>query len=97
MENEMICRVDFLEDVLLVGYHPPSVFTTTAEHIDRIHRKADGHYDREDVMTLVKQGHAVLYDEKAVRAIARATEYSIFGCPPVGRGPVSVFTRPAER
>jgi hypothetical protein len=33
-------------------------------------------------MTLVKDGHAVLYDEKAVRAIARATEILIHGCPP---------------
>jgi hypothetical protein len=34
-------------------------------------------------MTLVNEGHAVLYDEKALRAIAQATEFLIFGCPPV--------------
>jgi hypothetical protein len=82
MEIGMVCRIDALEDVVLVSHHPISVFTTTAEHIDRIHRKPDGHYDREDVMTLVKEGHAGLYDEKAVRAIARASEFLIHGCPP---------------
>ena len=85
MENGMVCRVDRIdarEGVVLVSHHPISVFTTTAEHIDRIHRKPDGHYDREDVMTLVREGYAVLYDEKAVRAIARASEFLIHGCPP---------------
>lgn len=85
MESGMVCRVDRIdtrEDVVLVSHHPISVFTTTAEHIDRIHRKPDGHYNREDMMTLVKEGHAVLYDEKAVRAIALATDILIFGCPP---------------
>jgi hypothetical protein len=82
MEDEMICRVDTLEPVVLVGHHPISVFTTTAEDIGRIRRKPDGHYDREDVMTLVREGHAVMYDEKAVRAIGLASEFLIFGCPP---------------
>jgi hypothetical protein len=78
----MICRIDTLQAVVLVGYHPISVSTTTVEHIERIRRKPDGHYDREDVMSLVKEGQAVLYDEKAVRAIAQAAEFLIFGCPP---------------
>jgi len=78
----MSCRIDTLEGVVLVSHHPISVFTTTADHIDRVQRKPDGHYDREDLMTLVKQGHAVHYDEKAVRAIAAAMKILIFGCPP---------------
>jgi hypothetical protein len=81
--SRMSCRINTLDGVVLVSHHPISVFTTTAEHIDRIQRKPDGHYDREDLMTLVKEGHAVLYDEKAVRAIAHATNILIFGCPPV--------------
>jgi hypothetical protein len=82
MENGMTCRIDTREGVVLVSHHPISVFTTTAEHLDRIHRKPDGHYDREDVMTLVKQGHAVLHDEKVVRAVLQANEILTFGCPP---------------
>jgi hypothetical protein len=82
MENRRSCRLDTREGVVLVSHHPISVFTTTAEHIDSIHRKPDGHYDREDLMSLVKKGHAVLYDEKAVRAIAQANEILIHGCPP---------------
>jgi hypothetical protein len=79
----MVCRIDTLEGVVLVSHHPISVFTTTAENIGRIRRKPDGHYDRGDVMGLVREGRAVLYDEKAVRAIAQAGEILIFGCPPV--------------
>jgi hypothetical protein len=81
----MVCRAPTLEGegVVLVSHHPISVFTTTAEHIDRLKKKPDGHYNREDLMTLVKQGHAVMYDERAVRAIARANEILIHGCPPV--------------
>ena len=33
-------------------------------------------------MILVKEVHAVLYDENAVRAIARASEFLIHGLPP---------------
>ena len=65
------------------SFHPPAILAKQAANIDRIHRKPDGHYNREDVMTLVKEGHAVLYDENAVRAIARASEFLIHGCPPV--------------
>jgi hypothetical protein len=83
MESGMVCRVDTREGAVLVSHHPISVFTTTAEHLDRIPRKPDGHYDRKDVMSLVMEGNAVLYDEKAVRAITQATEILIFGCPPV--------------
>ena len=79
----MVCRIDVAKEVVLVSHHPISVFTTTAEHLDRIPKKPDGHYDREDVMTLVKDGHAVLYDENVVRAIARASEFLIHGCPRV--------------
>jgi hypothetical protein len=44
-------------------------------------KKPDGHYHREDLLNLVKQGHAVMYDEKAVRAISQAMEILIHGCP----------------
>jgi hypothetical protein len=81
----MVCKVDGIgprEGVVLIGHHPISVFTTTTEHIDRLQKKPDGHYERKDLMTLVNDGHAVLYDEKAVRAIARACEALVFGCHP---------------
>jgi hypothetical protein len=79
----MVCKVPTLEGVVLVSHHPVSVFTTTAEHIARLKQKPDGHYNREDLMTLVKDGYAVLYDEQAVRAIAQAIEILIHGCPPI--------------
>jgi hypothetical protein len=88
MEIIMVCKVLFLggaplEGAVLVGHHPVSVFTTTDEHLGRLKQKPNGHYDREDLLALVKQGHAVLYDEKAVRVIVAATHTLIFGCPPV--------------
>ncbi len=79
----MIRRIDSAQGVVLVSRHPVSVFTTTTDYIDSVKRKPDGHYDREDLIPLVKQGHAVLYDEKAVRAIAEAIPALIFGGPPV--------------
>ena len=78
----MVCRIDTLEGAVLVSHTPTiAVFTTTAEHLDTIPRKSDGHYNRDDVMTLVTAGHAVMYEETAVRAVARAAEFLIFGCP----------------
>jgi hypothetical protein len=80
----MVCAAPFLDgakSVVLVSHHPVSVFTTTAEHIAHLKKKPDGHYNREDLLTLVKQGHAVMYDETAVRAISQATEILIHGCP----------------
>jgi hypothetical protein len=68
--------------VILVSHNPISVFTTTAEQIDGIERKPDGHYDRDRLVALVDAGQAVLYDEKAVRAISQAMEILIHGCPP---------------
>lgn len=80
----MTCRVSALGDrAVLVSHNPISVFATTDEHLDRIERKPDGHYDREDLLTLVEEGNAVLYDENAVRTIAQAIETLIHGCPPV--------------
>lgn len=68
---------------MLVSHKPTiAVFTTTQEHLDDIEKKPDGHYEREDLLTLVERGHAVQYDENAVRAIARAMETLIHGCPP---------------
>jgi hypothetical protein len=82
MEDTMTCRIDVLDGgVVLVSHNPISVITTTAEQIKTIKRKPDGHYDRADVVDLVKKGHAVQYDEHAVRAIARAAEFLIHGCP----------------
>ena len=79
----MVCRIDRPEGgPVLVSHHPISVFIVTAENLDRIPRKSDGHYDRKDVMTLVDAGQAVMYDETALRAIALANEFLIFGCPP---------------
>ena len=78
----MICRVSDFEDVVLVGHEPVTVYVTAAIHADRLKRKPDGHYDRKELDGLVDEGHAVRYDEKAVRAIARAANYLIFGCPP---------------
>jgi hypothetical protein len=83
MESDMVCRIDTLEGAVLVSHTPTiAVFTTTAEHLDSIPRKSDGHYNRDDVMTLVTARKAVMYDASAVRAIARASEFVIFGCPP---------------
>lgn len=82
----MVCAAPFVEgskSVVLVSHHPISVFTTTSEHIARLKKKPDGHYNRDDLMTLVKDGHAVLYDETAVRAISQAIEILIHGCPPL--------------
>jgi hypothetical protein len=81
-EKRMICRVSDFEEVVLVGQNPKSVFVTTAIHVERLQRKADGHYNRDDLDKLVDEGHAVRYDESAIRAIARAADYLIFGCPP---------------
>jgi hypothetical protein len=81
MENPMVCAVLTIDGPVLIGFNPVSVFTTTAEHLETIPKKDDGHYDRREVMKLVHAGHAVMYDEKAVRAITRASEFHIFGCP----------------
>jgi hypothetical protein len=78
----MVCRVTGLEGVVLVSHNPVSVFSTTEEHLGRLKKKPDGHYNRHDLEGLVKAGHAVLYDEKAVRTISQAMEILIHGCPP---------------
>jgi|GEM_PF-3184654 hypothetical protein len=78
----MICRVTDFEEVVLVSHNPVSVFTTTPVHLNDLTPKPDGHYDREELLRLVEQGHAVHYDEKAVRAVARGVDILIFGCPP---------------
>ena len=79
----MVCRIDIdgLAGVVLVSHSPISVFSTTSDHLDSIPRKSDGHYNREDVVSLVDQGKAVHYDEDAVRAISTAMNFIIFGCP----------------
>jgi hypothetical protein len=82
MEIPMVCRIDTLDGAVLVSHTPTiAIFATTAEHLNTIPRKPDGHYNRDDVMTLVKAGKAQMYDEKAVRVISQASEFIIFGCP----------------
>jgi hypothetical protein len=82
MEVEMVCKIALDKRMVLVSHHPISVFATTADHIDRLKTKPDGHYDRKDLMALVDQGHAVMYDEHAVRAVLAAAPNLLFGCPP---------------
>ena len=80
----MVCRApEISEGAVLVSHNPITVFTTTDDHLARLRRKPDGHYNREDLMGLVQQGHAVMYDEKAVRAITAAFHIITFGCPRV--------------
>jgi hypothetical protein len=81
-EDTMVCAFITKEAMLLVSHHPISVFTTTAEHLDNVPKKPDGHYDREHIMKLVNDGHATHYDETAIRTIAEAMRIIIFGCPP---------------
>lgn len=78
----MSCRIITRDGVVLVSHHPISVFRTSAEHIDRIQPKPDGHYDREDLLNLVTEGKAVMYDETVIRDILAAGEVLMFGCPP---------------
>ena len=79
----MICRVpDFLGRVVLVGHNPPVVFATTPSHIAYLQKKPNGHYDREDLMSLVEAGNAVLYSEEVVRDILEALPFLVHGCPP---------------
>jgi hypothetical protein len=79
----MVCRIlEVAEEVVLASPSHHHVFTTTPEHLNKLKKKPDGHYDREELMRLVKAGHAVHYDEKAVRAVLSASWYLIHGCPP---------------
>jgi hypothetical protein len=81
----MVCAAPFLEGaerVVLVSHHPISVFATTSQHLARLKKKPDGHYNRADLEALAKNGNAVHYDETAVRDISQAIEILIHGCPP---------------
>ena len=79
----MICKINFGERVLLVGHNPPTVYATTAEHIEHAERKSDGHYSRETMVHLVGDGHAVVYNEEALRDILDALPFIVHGCPEV--------------
>jgi hypothetical protein len=79
----VICRVDYADRVLLVGHNPPVVFATTTGHIAHLPRKPDGHYNREDLLSLAESGGAVLYNEEMLRDILEALPISVHGCPPV--------------
>ena len=80
----MVCRIDTLEGPVLVSHTPTiAVFTTTAANLDTIPKKPDGHYDRNDVESLVTAGKAVKHDAAVVRSIMQASEFIIFGCPRV--------------
>lgn len=76
----MICRIDYVDRVLLVGQNPPAVYATTRGHVERLERKPDGHYAKEDMTRLVEDGHAVLYDEDMLRDILQALGTLVFGC-----------------
>lgn len=82
----MVCKVTGLgvrAEVVLVSHNPTlAVFTTTDDHLKKIPVKSEGHYDRKDMEALVTAGHAVVYDQKAVRAIMEAAEVLLFGCKP---------------
>ena len=78
----MICRVEFLDRVVLVGHNPTVVFATTASHIAHLQKNSDGHYGREELMSLVEAGTVTLYNEDAVRDILEALPLIVFGCPP---------------
>jgi len=72
-----------VEHVVLVGHNPITVFTTTDDYLSRLKKKPDGHYNREDLMTLVRQGHAAMHDERTVNAVLAALKVLIWGCPPL--------------
>jgi hypothetical protein len=76
MENSV--KINFEDGAVLVSHRPISVFTTTAEDLERIHRKPSGHYDREDLMTLVKEGHAILTTRTRC---APSREFLMHDCP----------------
>ena len=79
----MICIAEFLDRAVLVGHNPTVVFATTAEHVQHLRKKANGHYDRDELMALVEAGNAVLYSEEVVRDILEAIPHIVFGCPPL--------------
>ena len=79
----MICIASFLDRVVLVGHNPSVVFATTASHIAHLRKKPDGHYDRDELMSLVETGQVVLYNEEALRDILEALPLLVHGCPPV--------------
>jgi hypothetical protein len=59
----MICKLSFLDRVVLVGHNPSVVFAATASQIAHLPTKPDGHYDRDKLMSLVEKGQVVLYNE----------------------------------
>jgi hypothetical protein len=79
----MICAAPYLDRVVLVGHNPPVVFATTASHMAYLRKKPDGHYDKEELMSLVEAGNAVLYNEEVIRDILEALPFLVHGCPPV--------------
>jgi hypothetical protein len=78
----VICAVEYLDRVVLVGHNPPVVFAATASHVAYLRKKPDGHYDRDEFMSLVEAGNAVLYNEEVVRDILEALPFLVYGCPP---------------
>jgi len=78
----MICARGYFDRVVLVGHNPPVVFATTASHLEHLRKKPDGHYDRDDLMSLVAEGKVTLYNEENLRDIVEALPFLTFGCPP---------------
>jgi hypothetical protein len=79
----VICAVEYFGRVVLVGHNPPVVFATTASHIEHLRKKPDGHYDRDDLMSLVEEGSVVLYNEEVLRDVLEALPFLVHGCPPI--------------
>jgi hypothetical protein len=79
----MICRIEFLDRVVLVGHNPPVVFATTAAHLAHQHKKPDGRYDRDELLSLAEKGQVTLYNEEVLRDVVEALPYLTFGCPEV--------------
>ena len=80
----MICAAPYLDRVVLVGHNPPVVFATTASHVAHLRKKADGHYERKDLISLVEAGNAVQYNEEVLRDVLEALPLLVHGCPPLG-------------
>jgi len=90
-ENSVICAVEYFDRVVMVGNNPPVVFATRASHIAHLRKKPDGHYDRDDLMSLVEEGKVVLYSEEVLRDILEALPLLVHGCPPIDEPPRSPF------
>lgn len=79
----MVCRVDFFDRVILARHNPNVESSAVRSSIEQPTRKADGHYDRDDLVRLVEDGRAVCHDEKAIDDVVRGLSTLLGGCLPV--------------